>query len=361
MSAVAASVGAGPCISGIPVRNLYVMLAFAGSLRNELTADSCGAMEAEQFPLDILARLLLNQLIWIRRRGTPRSYRNREDVNAAPEGPLDLPRTLRGMHLVHNRLAFTVDELQMDTPHNRLLCAGVRALLRSDKGVKDEHALGLRRQLAMFSGVSYISNSEALRVPWDHCPGAPASYREALGLARLAVLATLPDEGEHDEHWRKLLKNKDGMGQLFESFLRGFFAYAFPDDGTISKPGFTWMENDPTGLLPRLITDLVVEQGKLITVGECKFYESPLSHGGKLRRQHLYQLYGYLGAAQKRYPEHTIEGLLLYARVGQDFGATVKLHGHTVRVRTVDLGLQWPQLRQRLVDLWPRPLQSKAI
>ncbi len=59
-------------IGGIPIRNLYVMLAFADALRNELSAASCGAMERDEPPLEIIAQLLLNKLIWIRRRGSPR-------------------------------------------------------------------------------------------------------------------------------------------------------------------------------------------------------------------------------------------------------------------------------------------------
>jgi 5-methylcytosine-specific restriction enzyme subunit McrC len=344
-------------IGGIPIRNLYIMLAFADTLRNELSAATCGAMENEAFPLDILAQLLLNKLIWIRRRGMPRSYRVRDDVNAAPEGPLDLPSTLRGMHLVHNRLAFVVDELQMDTPHNRLLCTGVRVLLRAD-GVKHELALELRRQLAVFSAVSYISTTEALRVPWDRCPGAPESYREALGLARLAVLATLPDEGAHDRHWRKLLDDQQRMGNLFEEFLRGFFEYRFDGRGSVPKEKFKWMQNDPSGLLPSLETDLFIKQPGRVTVGECKLYKSPLgksrSGADRLQREHLFQLYTYLRAAQERYPDCEVEGLLIYALVDRCFDTDVRLREHPVRVRTLDLNLDWLKLREQLVGLWPR-------
>ncbi len=258
------------------------------------------------------------------------------------------------MHLVHNRVAFVVDELQLDTPHNRLLCAGIRALLRCDK-IKPERALELRRQLAVFPGVAYVSATEALRVAWDRCPSAPPSYREALGLARLAVLATLPDESVEDRHWRKLLDDQQRMGQLFEEFLRGFFEYRF--GVRVRKAGFRWMDDDPTGLLPKLETDLFIELPGRVTVGESKLYKSPLIPGRfggeRLRSGHLNQLYAYLRAAQDRYPDCVVEGLLIYALVDRGFDADLRLREHALRVRTVDLSLEWGQLREQVAGLWP--------
>lgn len=345
-------------IGGIPIRNLYVMLAFADALRDELSAASCGAMAEDPVPLDVLAQLLINKLIWIRRRGTPRSYRVRDDVGASPEGAIDLSGTLRGMHLVHNRLAYLVDELQLDTPHNRLLCAGVRALLRSPQ-VKDTHAGELRRQLSVLSGVAYISNADALRVEWDRSPGAASSYREALGLARLAVLATLPDEAAHDRHWRKLLDDQQRMGQLFEAFVLGFLQVEFAERGRAHRRNFCWSDPDVDSLLPQLITDIVLElpDGR-VAIGECKLYKSPLvqsQHSGtaRLRPHHLNQLFAYLCAAQSKYADRKIAGLLIYALVDQPFDTDLKLRQFPVRVRTLDLHLPWPMLREQLRALWP--------
>jgi 5-methylcytosine-specific restriction enzyme subunit McrC len=353
-----------PRVGGIPIRNLYVMLAFADSLHGELGADTCGAIEQDVFPLDVLARLLAAKLVWIRRRGTPRRYRVRDDVGAMPEGAIDLPSTLRGMHLLQDRLAFRIDELQMDTPQNQLLCAGIRALLRATKtktktkikaGLRDE----LRRQLGWFSGVTYINSHDALRVEWTTHDAAYSSYRQALALARLAVLATLPDEGAHDQHWRKLLDNHERMGDLFERFIRGFLTLEFAGRGSVSKPVFVW--SDTTGeYVPRLRTDMLLEvdDSERLIVGECKLYKSPLidryrSVGKRLRPTHVNQLFAYLAAARDSYPSYAISGLLIYALVDTDFSDDVMLREFPVRIRTLDLHQPWEQLRKQLVALWP--------
>lgn len=347
-------------IGGIPIRNLYVMLAFADSLHGELGAETCGAIEQDKFPLDVLARLLAAKLVWIRRRGTPQRYRVRDDVGAMPEGAIDLPSTLRGMHLLQDRLAFQIDELQIDTPQNRLLCAGIRALLRATKPtINSDLRNELRRQLGSFSGVTYINSHDALRVEWTAHHGAYSSYREALALARLAVLATLPDEGAHDQHWRKLLDNHERMGDLFEKFIRGFLTLHAAGSGCVSKPIFEW--SDTTGeYVPRLRTDMLLEVrgSKRLTIGECKLYKSPLidryrSMGKRLRPEHVNQLFAYLAAAQAKYPSHAISGLLIYALVDIDFSDDVMLREFPVRIRTLDLQQPWEQLRKQLVALWP--------
>lgn len=343
-------------IGGIPVRNLYVMLAFAEALRDGLSPETCGALE-DELPLSIIARLLSAKLRWLRRRGTPRSYRVREQVAAAPEGSIDFPATIRALHLVHDRVAFRVDELQIDTPQNQLLCAGVRALLRSP-AVKDELRDQLRRQLPAFSGISYISNHEALRVRWRSVAGADSSYAEALGLARLAVLASLPDEGAHDRHWRKLLDDEAAMGLLFERFIRGFLKVEFRGRGSVRQPRFDWSAEEAHAMLPELRTDLVidVDAGGPLCVGECKLYKSPLdgrSRGDKLRRDHLFQLHAYLAAAAETRPERSVEGLLIYGRVAEAFDCELELRRFPVRVRTLGLDRPWAELRGQLRGLWP--------
>lgn len=344
-------------IGGIPVRNLYVMLAFGDALSGDLSPASCGALETEQLPLNIIARLLVIKLGWIRRRGTPRSYRVRDDVGAAPEGSLDLSATLRGMHLLHNRVAFRVDELQVDTPQNRLLCAGIRALLRSVR-VKAELRDELRRSLPSFAGVSYMSSVGALRVAWT-TTGSYASYREALGLARLAVLASLPDEGAHDQHWRKLMNDHAAMGQLFERFVRGFLRIELGARAKVRTRHFEWSDPKADAYVPRLQTDLFITNAARtrVTVGECKLYKQPLAsapHSGvaRLRSAHLNQLFAYLCAARADAPTRHVEGLLIYGQVDHDFGTEIMLRQFPVRVRTLNLHEAWPQLREQLVGLW---------
>lgn len=359
-----AAAAAARTIGGIPIRNLYVMLAFADRLRDELSDATCGVIDNTELPLDILAHLLTAKLAWIRRRGTPRRYRVREDVGAMPEGTIDFAATLRGGHLLHDRLAYRVDELQLDTPQNQLLCAGIRALVRAsnvDASLRAE----LRRHLGMFSGVSYISNREALRVEWRKRDAAYSSYNEALALARLALLQTLPDEGAHTEHWRRLLDDQKGMGELFERFLRGFLNFAFGARGHVRKRRFRWMDGDPSGLLPTLETDLFIELPERICVGECKLYKSPLVIGRfgdeRLHSDHLNQHYAYLRAAQARYPEHEVTGLLVYGLVDRCFDTDVCLREHVVQVRTVDLYLEWPLLREQLVRLWPTATTDRPV
>jgi len=178
-------------------------------------------------------------------------------------------------------------------------------------------------------------------------------------LARLAVLAALPDEGAHDQHWRKLLDDHTGMGYLFERFVRGFLGIEFAGRGNVTQQQFQWSASNHD-LLPELRTDLVIERpGDVrVTVGECKLYKSPLAVSRKtgakrLRPKHLNQLFGYLAAAQADHPGKQVEGLFIYAQVDDPVNADVELREFPVRIRTLDLHVEWPKLREQLVALWP--------
>ena len=49
------------------------------------------------------------------------------------------------------------------------------------------------------------------------------------------------------------------------------------------------------------------------------------------------------------------EGILLYPENGRRLDLSYGLHGHAIRVCTIDLGQQWADIRQDLLDLLNRP------
>ena len=72
---------------------------------------------------------------------------------------------------------------------------------------------------------------------------------------------------------------------------------------------------------------------------------------GKFRSEHLYQLAAYLQNL-----EPGAEGILLYPTAGVAVDQSYTLHGHRVRVTTLDLNRPWPEIASTLLsrlDLQP--------
>jgi hypothetical protein len=71
-----------------------------------------------------------------------------------------------------------------------------------------------------------------------------------------------------------------------------------------------------------------------------------------VRSDHLYQLFAYLANLRPRLPKHKrVEGLLVYPRAGAGPDFRCEVHGHPVHFTTVNLGLEWADIRGELLAL----------
>jgi hypothetical protein len=70
-------------------------------------------------------------------------------------------------------------------------------------------------------------------------------------------------------------------------------------------------------------------------------------HGGRLLGRRLYLK----NSPQSASAANPIEGILLYPVVGRSIDLRYRLHGHPVRVATVDLNRPWEEIRTRLLGL----------
>jgi len=98
---------------------------------------------------------------------------------------------------------------------------------------------------------------------------------------------------------------------------------------------------------------------------EAKCEKKPFDRAGKtLKSGHLYQLWAYLTNYARSHPEDVPPlGVLLYATGGSGrdacssgsrwsrFSYDYRLSGHDLRVRSLDLGASWPELRRDLFRL----------
>ena len=95
-------------------------------------------------------------------------------------------------------------------------------------------------------------------------------------------------------------------------------------------------------------------KGAEIVIVETKFTANQLQqhHGSEsVRSDHLYQLFAYLLNAAKHAPHRQVEGILLYPRTGRGPDVRCALHGHNVRVTTLNLNQEWQDVEKDLLAL----------
>jgi 5-methylcytosine-specific restriction enzyme subunit McrC len=114
-------------------------------------------------------------------------------------------------------------------------------------------------------------------------------------------------------------------------------------------------------LIPQMETDVTLRSDSSVIVIECKYTESIYQRNyftEKFRSGHLYQLLAYL-----RNLGGDAEGILLYPTAGITVDQTFFLQGHRVRVRTVDLDRNWPEIAASLLALIGQEerLQPRAL
>lgn len=332
------------------------MLAFCWRDTNLIDSGALGACDFDR-PFDVAARLLDVALKRLFRRGLEMRYAVVEDAGPRPRGTLDLPRTTRELLTARGQLAFRVDEFSEDTPANRLLKAATKQLLQSrDVGILVRQQL--RRHLAHFAAVADLSPRSAMAARLS-VPRHERAYGEALWLARLTLSHWLPDEGIAGVGRTAILRTQDRTGKLFEGFVRGAARYFLRHEARVNAPhlAFDVQSASPRALslVPQMRTDAVISwaDGNRALL-ECKFYDTPLAMPdkgtqAKFRSGHLYQALIYLNAMNTS--DTRPSGTLVYASPGGIMDEVMVLEGFPLRVVWLDLGAEWPDLRDHVIDI----------
>lgn len=338
----------------VPVRNIYLLLAYAARDIGVLGDQEIGEVEAGD-DFEILARLLDVGMRRIFRRGLDKRYIELEERGTHPRGALDVDRTIGQLLHLRGELAFRVDDRLPDTHANQVLRTALRFAMRSER-LAPKLKRRLRAHATRLHGVSDISPRKALSLS-PKIPRGLHEYRPVLRVAELCLARALPDEGAAGHAWRKLLDDEEQMGRLFEGFVRGFAKCHFGERARVSGKEFRWPKAEfserGAALIPKMITDVFIDwRAGPPTIGECKFYKKPFVHGphggpSKLHSQHLYQLMAYLRAADREY-DGKPSGLLVYATVDETVSERMEIDGYDFGVVSLDLARAWPELREQM-------------
>jgi 5-methylcytosine-specific restriction enzyme subunit McrC len=248
------------------------------------------------------------------------------------------------------------DTLSHDVIHNRIIKTTIARLVRCD-AVEPQlrnRLLGVYRRLHDVT-------------PLDLCPNVfarvtlhrnNAFYGFLLHVCRLIYDNLLIDEKTGEARFKDFLRDEATMARLFERFVRNFYRReqaAFQ----VKSERFDWQDiaadEDSRRLLPAMTTDVSLSSSNRHIVIDTKYYVKTLQSyyaSETLHSDNLYQMFAYLKNLQCReFGNRMVEGVLLYPTVSKTLDLEYGVHGHRLRVATLDLNTDWKHISQRLLGL----------
>lgn len=335
----------------IPIANLYYVFAYACGMMPRGETVETGAVGSPD-SLDLLARILADELRRIARRGLARDYASVEEDLARPRGRINVQRSVSRQTRARGRLACSYDELDIDRPFNQIVKATAR-VLASCPGLTAERCDELR---AVVAALRLVSDTRADRaaIRRIQIQGDLRRYRGVLAVCDLVLAGLMPEQGGRGASFADILKDEARMAAIFEEFLRNFYRL----EQRTFRVGREVMRWDATGdaasaaLLPVMRTDMTLRSTDRVIVADAKYYASAFSGAGeqpKLHSGHLYQLFAYMEHARPP-PGACVDGLLIYPWAGSPLSARVSIKGRGVRAESVDLTVPWRGIKEQLLE-----------
>ena len=301
---------------------------------------------------DLLATVLVQGTFRLVRQGIDRGYRDvREDL-AGIRGKVDVGRTVKRALRSRGRVACAFEELTPDVRHNRILRSTLSALLRVRDLDRDVRP-GVRSAYEKLAGVTVVRVTRRMfdQVQLD---GNRRYYRFLLSVCRLVhgLLLVDPRTGEH----RFAGLTDAVMWKVYEDFVIEFYRRE-QDRYRVNRPGraIRWAREGTheygRSKLPRMEADAILEAEDRRIIMDAKYYAEALD-GGKLRSAHLYQVLAYLRNREAtEAPGAVHEGILLYPTVGQAVSVNVRLEGHVIQARSIDLSKDWKDIHHDMLQI----------
>ena len=340
-----------PRLPLIPVANLLRIAFYAGDLLAEVEDCESSHDDGASFD-DLLQAMLARAAERIRLRGFERGYSEETEVTARPRGRILINQSITSCALPTRRLVCSFDEFAVDTPHNRILKACARTLMRSNAST--DHQDSLRSLVRAMRVVTDIALSRQLLRSLPHSL-ATRQYRVVRFVARLLIDAGQPDEHIGDEWARRLFQNEQRMRKVFERFAYRFARAHAPNRERVGRWPLRWGA-EAQDLVGNLNTDVTIRGNGWTRIIECKYVRSVTTtdHYGNemLRPEHLRQIYAYLARTRDTAEfDVRIDGVVMYPAITGSARQTIDLGGFPVEVIRLSLAQSWPEVHRELLGL----------
>lgn len=324
----------------IAVQNVYYMLSYAfRSLKQDLYKD----IKTEKFKdisnifAAILSKALSNQV----KLGLYKSYENKKDNLSILKGRLNFPDTILNCISKKRYLNCEYDELTENNIFNQVI-KSICCILIKESSVNICFKNLLRKELFYFCNVNCIDLS---CVSWSslNFHKNNQTYKMLLSLCQLVYEGSLMTTESGNYSFYAFIDDQR-MCRLYEKFLLEYFKRHFPSLRPCSSQIPWALDDEQSGLLPTMISDICLKSDTSVLVIDAKYYSKIFQSrfdSKKIHSGNLYQIFTYVKNAQleKNNLGKRVSGMLLYAGTDEMLppNNVFKMDGNSIAVRTIDL------------------------
>jgi 5-methylcytosine-specific restriction enzyme subunit McrC len=342
-------------MASIPIANIYYLLCYAW---NEFAPREIQPKAAEEFSdtLHLFSRQLATGIQSLHKRGFETGYIPVEEATSNPRGRILMTPSIRTMTSQPRKLYCAFDEMSVDIRTNQILKSMVHRLLTLHE-LESSVRRDLRQAGVLLRGVQEVELTarmfQAVRLHQNN-----RLYGFLLTICRFLLECMESHDTPGHYRFREVDRDEKRMRRVFEKFVRNFFARRQKTFKVRSEKmdwGSVSVEGSDLSLLPVMVTDASLRSTDRTIIVECKYTEKLFNSrfgSERLRSSHLYQLSAYLrNLEQNEGADRVAEGILLYPTAGKSLDVSYRLHGHSVRIRTLDLNLPWIEIENQMLSL----------
>jgi len=347
--------------AGIPVQNLWLLMLYSSDFRY-LANDYAGSESVDEDVANLVADVLCNQVEERLKRNLTYGYKHSTRELNRVRGRINTLETYSKQLLHKGKVSCTFEELSVDTPRNRYICAALNKITRlvSKKALKLKcHKLYqtmLQQGVSPLLSVNYQPKS-------DRFSRHETADRNVLVTAELAFNLALINESNGKSLYPSPDKQEHWVRALFEKAAGGFYKLKLDKDWQV-KAGkkLSWQIDGATSqietLMPSMKLDILLENQaldkRIIIDTKYTAITTARQHGGEsFKSGYIYQLYTYLRSQEDSSDPLSINstGMLLHPSVGVQYNEQVSIQGHDIRFCTVDLKKSPESIKEQLLSL----------
>lgn len=343
-----------------PKYQLEISIICYAMLWNILKQDDATFTGIEEFDniFNLLAKLMINGVKNIIKRGFHREYQDCSEELSFIRGKIDVASSLRQQSFIRKQLVCDFDEFTDNVPFNQILKTTIGILIKApylDSRIKKElidiryhfsFIDEIRITMYAFSCLKYNRNN--------------MHYKMLMNICELIYFGLIANEEGKALKFADFIRNEQ-MAVLYEKFVLNFYKKHLPVSiYRTHSPKIEWGIDDGfkhVGLeyLPQMRTDIVIENSVERTqiIVDTKYYASALEKGNlgetkKLIPSNLYQICTYVNNSAYL---GKVSGMLLYPTTEQELNLKYKINGKIIKVKTLNLASEWDALSERLLDI----------
>ncbi|MBR3583215.1 MAG: 5-methylcytosine-specific restriction endonuclease system specificity protein McrC [Kiritimatiellae bacterium] len=351
-----------PKNTSIPIKNIYIMLAYAFQALRQGNYEKVSEMEFED-ARDLFAAILAKGVSMQLKQGLHREYIPQKDALSVLRGKLDMATTVRNRIQHKPRLDCEFDELTENNLPNQILKTTMLALLRHD-GVQHERKTDLKTLLVFFDGISLLPPPQ---IPWNRLlfHRNNRNYELLMNICRFALDGLLHDPENRESKMAAF--TDEHMARLYERFVLEYYRRHHPELNEIKAARIPWHLTGPcneadASFLPAMQTDVMLRLGEKSLIIDAKYYGRTLQEKfGKqtLHSANVYQIFTYVKNLDKDNTGN-VSGVLLYAKTNETAtpDCLLTLGNNRIGATTLDLNLEFSEIAKqldRLVDVFLSP------